>query len=34
LPTDVTKDDRGLDIDMEAKGWIFKVTPDSNTLLR
>jgi hypothetical protein len=34
LPAEVTKDTRGLDIDMEAKGWIFKVTPDSNTLLR
>ena len=34
LPAEVTKDTRGLNIDMEAKGWIFKVTPDSNTLLR
>jgi hypothetical protein len=34
LPADVTKDTRGLNIDMEAKGWVFKVTPDSNTLLR
>lgn len=34
LPEGVGRDKRGLDIDMEAKGWIFKVTPDSNTLLR
>ena len=34
LPAGVGQDKRGLDIDMEAKGWIFKVTPDSNTLLR
>jgi hypothetical protein len=34
LPAGVERDKRGLDIDMEAKGWIFKVTPDSNTLLR
>jgi len=34
LPAEITKDTRGLNIDMEAKGWIFKVTPDSNTLLR
>ena len=34
LPAGVGRDKRGLDIDMEAKGWIFKVTPDSNTLLR
>ena len=34
LPAGVEQDKRGLDIDMEAKGWIFKVTPDSNTLLR
>ena len=26
----IGRDKRGLDIDMEAKGWIFKVTPDSN----
>jgi len=34
LPAGVGRDKRGLDIDMEAKDWIFKVTPDSNTLLR
>ena len=34
LPAGVGQDKRGLDIDMEAKGWIFKVTADSNTLLR
>ena len=34
LPAGVGRDKRGLDIDMETKGWIFKVTPDSNTLLR
>jgi hypothetical protein len=34
LPAGVGRDKRGLDIDMEAKGWIFKVTPDSNTFLR
>ena len=34
LPPEVTNDTRGLNIDMEAKGWIFKVTADSNTLLR
>ena len=34
LPAGVGRDKRDLDIDMEAKGWIFKVTPDSNTLLR
>jgi len=34
LPAGVERDKRGLDIDMDAKGWIFKVTPDSNTLLR
>ena len=34
LPDGVGRDKRDLDIDMEAKGWIFKVTPDSNTLLR
>jgi hypothetical protein len=34
LPAGVGRDKRGLDIDMEARGWIFKVTPDSNTLLR
>ena len=34
LPAGVARDKRGLDIDMDAKGWIFKVTADSNTLLR
>jgi hypothetical protein len=34
LPAGVSQDKRGLDIDMDAKGWIFKVTADSNTLLR
>ena len=34
LPAGVGRDKRDLDIDMEAKGWIFKVTPDSNTFLR
>ncbi len=34
LPAGVGRDKRDLDIDMEAKDWIFKVTPDSNTLLR
>ena len=34
LPAGVGQDKRGLDIDMDAKGWIFKVTADSNTLLR
>jgi hypothetical protein len=34
LPAGIERDKRGLDIDMDAKGWIFKVTPDSNTLLR
>jgi hypothetical protein len=34
LPAGVGRDKRGLNIDMDAKGWIFKVTPDSNTLLR
>jgi hypothetical protein len=34
LPAEVTKDTRGLNIDMEAAGWIFKVTKDSNTVLR
>ena len=34
LPAGVARDKRGLDIDMDAKGWIFKVTPDSKTLLR
>ena len=34
LPAGVGRDKRGLNIDMDAKGWIFKVTPDSNTFLR
>jgi hypothetical protein len=34
VPAEVTKDKRGLNIDMEAAGWIFKVTKDSNTVLR
>jgi hypothetical protein len=34
LPAGVARDKRGLNIDMDAKGWIFKVTADSNTLLR
>ena len=34
LPAGVGRDKRDLDIDMDAKGWIFKVTADSNTLLR
>jgi hypothetical protein len=34
LPAGIERDKRGLNIDMEAKGWIFKVTPDSNTFLR
>ena len=34
LPAEVAKDTRGLDIDMEAKGWIFKVTKDANTAIR
>jgi len=33
LPAEVAKDKRGLDIDMEATGWIFKVTKDSNSSL-
>lgn len=31
LPVALTRDKRGLDIDMEATGWIFKVSKDSNT---
>ena len=34
LPAGIERDKRGLNIDMEAKGWIFKVTPDSATLVR
>ena len=34
LPAEIAKDTRGLDIDMEANGWIFKVTKDANTTIR
>ena len=34
LPAEILKDKRGLNIDMEAAGWIFKVTKDANTTLR
>jgi hypothetical protein len=34
LPAEITKDTRGLKIDMQADGWIFKVTKDANTVLR
>jgi hypothetical protein len=34
LPPEIQNQKRGLDIDMDAAGWIFKVTKDSNTLLR
>ena len=34
LPAELTKDTRGLNIDMQADGWIFKVTKDANTVLR
>lgn len=34
LPEVVKKDTRGLAIDMEADGWIFKVTKDANTAIR
>jgi hypothetical protein len=34
LPAGIERDKRGLNIDMEAKGWIFKVTPDSAMLVR
>ena len=34
LPAEITKDTRGLNIDMQADGWIFKVTKDSNTVIR
>jgi hypothetical protein len=34
LPPEILKDKRGLDIDMDAAGWIFKVTKDSNTIPR
>ena len=34
LPAEITKDTRGLKIDMQAEGWIFKVTKDANTAIR
>ncbi len=34
LPAELAKDTRGLNIDMQAGGWIFKVTKDANTVLR
>lgn len=34
LPAEITKDKRGLNIDMQAEGWIFKVTKDANTAIR
>ena len=34
LPAGIERDKRGLNIDMEAKGWIFKVSKDANTTLR
>ena len=34
LPDFITKDTRGLNIDMKANGWIFKVTRDANTAIR
>ena len=34
LPAEITKDTRGLNIDMDATGWIFKVSKDANTTLR
>ncbi len=34
LPAGMERDKRGLNIDMEAKGWIFKVTADANTAIR
>jgi hypothetical protein len=34
LPAEITKDTRGLNIDMQAEGWIFKVTKDANTSIR
>ena len=34
LPAEIAKDKRGLNIDMEATGWIFKVTRDANTAIR
>jgi hypothetical protein len=34
LPAELAKDTRGLNIDMQADGWIFKVTKDANTAIR
>ena len=34
VPAEITKDKRGLNIDMQAAGWIFKVTKDANTAIR
>jgi hypothetical protein len=34
LPEGVARDKRGLNIDMEAKGWIFKASRDGNSVLR
>ena len=34
VPAEITKDKRGLNIDMQATGWIFKVTKDANTTIR
>jgi len=34
VPAEITKDKRGLNIDMQATGWIFKVTRDANTAIR
>lgn len=34
LPAEIARDKRGLNIDMEANGWIFKVTKDANTAIR
>ena len=34
LPAEIARDKRGLNIDMQANGWIFKVTKDANTAIR
>jgi hypothetical protein len=34
LPAEIARDKRGLNIDMEATDWIFKVTKDANTAIR
>jgi hypothetical protein len=34
LPAEIARDKRGLNIDMEAAGWIFKVTKDANPAIR